>query len=63
MTDLVKNNEYHKNYYNTKVDKTKRRAQFKAYYLANKQEISDKRKAIRLQKKAALVSNVSVVKT
>ncbi len=59
MTDLVKNayNEYHRNYYNTKVDKSKRKEEFKAYYAEHKQEISDKRRAIRVAKKSAL-SNV-----
>ncbi len=64
MTDLVKNayNEYHRNYYNTKVDKSKRKEEFKAYYVKNKQEISDKRRAQRSAKKQqAIVVDQPVV--
>lgn len=47
----VKYNEYHREYYKTKVDKTKRAAQFSAYYIKNKEAICQRRKDLRLQKK------------
>ena len=50
----AKYNEYHREYYKTKVDKTKRAAQFSAYYLKNKERISTERKIKRNLKKQAL---------
>ena len=50
----AKYNEYHREYYKSKVDKTKRAAQFSAYYLKNKERISTERKIKRNLKKQAL---------
>ena len=47
----AKYNEYHREYYKSKVAKTKRAAQFSAYYIKNKEAIQQRRKDQRLLKK------------
>ena len=57
----AKYNEYHREYYKNKVDKTKRAEQFSAYYLKNKERISTERKIKRNLKKQALKTTTDVV--
>ncbi len=60
IADLAKAkyNEYHREYYKNKVNKTKRAAQFSAYYIKNKERISTERKIKRDLKKQALYAVV-----
>ena len=57
----AKYNEYHREYYKNKVDKTKRAEQFSAYYLKNKEAICKRRKEQRLLKKQKEKDKINVV--
>ena len=53
-------NAYQRDYYNSKVDKEKRREQFRSHYQKNKQAISLCRKEQRKSKKAEKSITIAV---
>ncbi len=59
--DKATYNAYHREYYKNKVDKTKRSAQFSAYYIKNKETICQRRKDLRLQKKQKEIEKINAV--